>query len=239
VDAEALEVALVGEGAEIPEGRARAQADRGPDAVADEAVEAGAPVPREGDGQHEPAPDRPLVAPRADCPDIDEEDVPVEVPAGRVGEAAGDLDVVPGFASVEGVGPIGPIVEGQAGGPAGGDRGQDGQEGRPVGPPGKGEPAGRDGRRSEDRCGRGPEGKGRGRGYAQDESGREMDERIGAGPQKPGLPEARALWVSRASRTRWLRILTPRGMARSSGLKLGLCRGAIVRWAGSLTPRKK
>ena len=131
------------------------------------------------------------------------------------------------------------VVDGEAGRARGRDGGEEKKGRRAVGAPGEREP----GRRGQDQGrgagGAGGRGEGLGRGDAEGERGGQEQERVGAGPQRPGTLAAGALWASRASITRRLRILTPRGMALSSGLKLGLCRGAAVASAGFLTPRKK
>ncbi len=163
----------------------------------------------------------------------------VRLAPGRAVEAASDIDIFAGDMTMEGVGPVGMVMNGQARRAARGDRGQHGQGGRPIGSKRVAEPARRDGDQSQ-RGGRsGRDRRDRGSGDAQDEGRRQEEKGKRAGSQKPGAPAARALCVSRASSRRWLRILIPRGMARSSGLKPGLCRGAIVGWAGFLTPRKK
>lgn len=185
------------------------------------------------------SPDLPLRAVRVDLPDVDEEDVPIDFASRRAVEPSREVDVAFGIQGMEGIGPVGPVMDGETGGPGGGDRREDGQRGRPVGPediegPGRGERG-----QGQGRGGSGREAQGLGRGDTKGQGGGEEEERERARLQLPASPRAWAPWLSRASRTRWLRILIPSGMARSSGLKLGLWSGAIVGRDGSFTPRKK
>ncbi len=140
---------------------------------------------------------------------------------------------------MKGVGPVSAVVDGQARRAAGGQGRENGRGGRAVGFEGEGGPARRDRDDGEGGGRSGRDAEGLGGGDAQDEGGGEEEKRIGARAQNPGFPGAGALWLSSASSTRWLRTRIPSGMARSSGLKFGLCRGAIVAWEGFLTPRKK
>ncbi len=59
--------------------------------------------------------DRAFRSPRRDAPDVDEKDVPVGLAAGRPVEAARDVDVIPGLEDMEGIGPVGRIVDGEPG----------------------------------------------------------------------------------------------------------------------------
>lgn len=241
MDAERLQVSFIRERAEVPERAAGAQPGRGPDEVPGDEIDAPARrVPGEGHAQAEPAADRPLLAARGDGPDVDEEDVPVELAARRPAEAPGDIDIALRFEGVEGIGLVLAVEDGEAGRAQGRDGGQGQEGGRAVQAagekrPGRGEggEAGAPGRkRGESELGRGRD--------AERESGGQEGERGRARPQKAkaGPPWMRALWPSRASKTRWQRIRIPRGMALSSGLKTGLWRG-VAGWPGPRTPRKK
>ena len=70
MDVQPLEIPLVGKSAEVAEGAARAEADRGPDRVAGQKVQPAARPPREGHAQAEPAAERgsPLRRPRRSGP---------------------------------------------------------------------------------------------------------------------------------------------------------------------------
>jgi hypothetical protein len=118
------------------------------------------------------APDRSLYSLGADRPDVDEEDIPIRLPAGRAIEAARDVDVSVGDLAVEGIGPVGAVVDGQSRRADRGDRGQDRQGGRPIGPERVAEPARRDGYERQRRGRPGRDRRGRGRGDPQDEGGR-------------------------------------------------------------------
>lgn len=239
MNVQSLEIPLVRKSAEVAEGAAGAEADRGPDLVPGHEVQPAARPPREGHTQTEPAADRDVLSAGPDGPHRDEEDVAIGLAAGGTVQSPGDVDVAFGSEGVKGVGPVVAVVDFEACGPRSGDGGEKAERGDPVGADGVEKPGGRD-----EGQGRRPSRPGRrsdraGGGDAQSEGGRQIKKRIGAGPQNSAVPVARALWPSRASSTRWLRIRIPRGRALSSGLKLGLWRGAIVAWAGFFTPRKK
>jgi hypothetical protein len=88
--------------------------------------------------------DRSLPAARPDRPDVDEQDVPVRLAAGRAIEAARDVDVAVGLIRMEGVSPIVPVVDGQAGGAGGGDGCDEEERSQAVGADGIKGPARRD-----------------------------------------------------------------------------------------------
>jgi len=239
MDVQSLEIPLVGKSAEVAERAARAKVDRGPDLVPGQQVQPASCPPGEGHAQAEPAAGGDLFPAGPDGQDRDEENVAVGFAAGGAVQAPGDVDVAFGSEGVKGVGPVVAVVDFESRGSRSSDGGQKAERGDPIGADRVEKPGGRD-----ESQGRRPSRPGRrsertGGGDAQGEGGRQIKERIRAGPQNSAVPVARALWPSRASRTRWLRIRIPRGRALSSGLKLGLWRGAIVAWAGFFTPRKK
>jgi hypothetical protein len=182
VDAQALKVAFVGKGPEVPEGAPAAEAGGSPDLVAGRIGETRTGAPGDRHAQPEPAAAGEFPPPGADCPDIQDEDVPVQLAAGRTGQAADDIYVSIGLKPVKRVRLIGAVELGQAGGAETG-AGEDRQErrrpvaptdkkvpGRPEG--GRSEAEGRDRRHGE--AGRGDDARGQG--------GGQENERVGAGP---------------------------------------------------------
>ena len=132
VDVQALKIALVGEGPEIAERAGRAQPDRGPDAVPDEAVEAATRLPGERHAQPEAARDPPVLASRRDGPDVDEEDIPVGFAPRRAIEPAGDIDISVRSIRTERIALIPAIMDRQAARAQGGDGGDDEERRRAV-----------------------------------------------------------------------------------------------------------
>jgi hypothetical protein len=171
--------------------------------------------------------------------DADKKRIPVRFPFRRAEQGALDVQIPFAPMVVEGVAAVGPVVLGGAGGAGGGDGQEDERQDDPAPAPDEKQPS----EPQEDGGSPQTEGGGRRQGGGDGDTGDEGrckgQERAGAGRQLLIMPAAMPLWASRASSTRWQRTLMPRGMLRSSGLKLGLWRGAATGWAGFLTPRKK
>ncbi len=177
MDAERLQVSLIRERAEVPERAPGAQPGRDPDEVPGHEIEAPARAPDEGHVQAEPAADRSLLASHGGGPDVDEEDVTVELAARRPIETSGDVDIALRFEGVEGIGLVLAVEDGKAGRAQGRDGGQGQEGGRAVPPAGEQGPSRDDGgetgapgrKRGESELGR--------RRDAEAESGRQEGER--------------------------------------------------------------
>ena len=187
-----LEVAVVGEAAEIVERAARGQPHGRRDPLSGVEGEPRPEASGEGHAQPEVAAESMGAALVADRVDADEERVPVRFPFRRTEQGPLDVQIAGALIGVEGVAVVSPVVLGGAGGPGRRHGQEDEDQGRPALPLDVRHPRGREENGGDGETRGRTRVQGRGGGHSADEGRRRIKERGGAGLQVRGKPEVMA-----------------------------------------------